>query len=137
MHKRMIEHPLLRMVLIVCGWIAVTLGVAGIFLPVLPTVPFLLLASACFAKSSEVFHEWLVRHDRLGPLLQDYLNGEGIPLRAKVSAVVMICSSISVSALFFVDSPRLKLALVAIALVLCGYLLSRPTLPRNGRGNRQ
>lgn len=137
MRKRRIEHPLLRMVLIVSGWIAVILGVVGVFLPLLPTVPFLLLAAACFAKSSEVFHEWLVRHDRFGPMLQDYLNGEGIPLRAKMSAVVMICSSISISLLFFIDSPRLKVALVAIALVICGYLLSRPTLPRNGRGNRQ
>lgn len=137
MHKKRFEHPLLRMVLIISGWIAVILGVAGIFLPVLPTVPFLLLASACFAKSSEVFHEWLVRHDRFGPLLHDYLNGEGIPLRAKISAVAMICSSISVSVLFFVDSLRLKVALVAIALIICVYLLSRPTLPRNGRENRQ
>jgi hypothetical protein len=61
------RHPALRMVLLVIGWLSVVLGVIGIFVPVLPTTPFLLLAAACFVRSSRRFYLWLVEHPRLGP----------------------------------------------------------------------
>lgn len=135
-HKNRVKNPLVRGMLIVCGWISVVSGVAGIFLPVVPTVPFLLLAAACFAKSSEVFHQWLLQHNRLGPLLHDYLNGAGIPFRAKMTSLAMICTSIPTSVIFFVDAPWLKVLLVVIAVIICGYLLLLPTAPPPGRRNR-
>src|SRR3546814_8025854 len=61
----------------------------GIFLPVLPTPPFLLLAAACFVRSSQRFYDWLVGHPRLGPWLRDYLEGNGIPLKGKVYAIAI------------------------------------------------
>ena len=125
-----VKSPVLRGVLIVCGWLVIVCGVAGIFLPVVPTVPFLLLAAACFAKSSEVFHQWLLQHNQLGPLLHGYLNGAGIPLRAKLTSLVMICTSVPTSVVLFVDSTWVKVVLVAIAVIVCGYLLSLPTAPR-------
>ena len=88
---------LLRYVLFAIGWLSVALGVIGIFLPVLPTTPFLLLAAACFARSSPRFYQWLVEHPRLGPWIRDYLDGNGIPLKGKVYAIGLMWLSIGVS----------------------------------------
>lgn len=129
MHLNKVKNPFLRGVLIVCGWLAIVCGVAGIFLPVVPTVPFLLLAAACFAKSSEVFHQWLLQHNHLGPLLNGYLNGTGIPLRAKMTSLAMIGTSVPASIIFFVNATWAKVVLVVIAVIICGYLLSLPTAP--------
>ena len=85
------RNPWLRWLLLGIGWASVALGIAGIFLPVLPTTPFLLLAAACFVRSSRRFYLWLVGHPRLGPWICDYLDGEGIPLKGKVYAIGLMC----------------------------------------------
>jgi len=122
-----VKSALLRWILISCGWIAVAGGVAGIFLPLLPTVPFLLLAVACFSKSSERFHRWLVEHNHLGPLLRDYLRGAGIPLRAKAIAIGMVWVSFPATTILFARDFWLKILLIAVAVGVTLYLLSLPT----------
>lgn len=109
------------------GLLSTGLGILGIFLPVLPTVPLLLLAAACFARSSEKFYRWLLDHPRLGPLVGNYLDGEGVPLRAKVSAITLIWLSVSISALFLVALPWVRILLLAIATGVTLYLLWLPT----------
>jgi len=127
--KKHVKSDLLRWILICCGWFSIVAGVVGIFLPLLPTVPFLLLAAACFARSSERFHGWLVEHDHLGPLVRDYLNGGGIPLRVKRMAIGMVWISFPASAFLFVSVVWLKIALLAIAAGITLYLLLLPTIP--------
>ena len=117
---------LLRPVLLTVGFVTTALAVVGIFLPLLPTVPLLLLAAACFARSSERFHGWLLEHRYLGPLIRDYLEGTGIPLRAKLIAISMIWMSISVSVLFLVPLLPVKILLIFIALGVTVYLLRLP-----------
>jgi hypothetical protein len=63
--------------------VSVVLGVIGMFVPMRPTTPFLLLAAACFVRSSDRLYGWLLAHERLGPYVHDYMSGRGIPLRAK------------------------------------------------------
>lgn len=133
MHKNHVKNPILRWVLIVCGWISIACGVVGIFLPIMPTVPFLLLAAACFAKSSVRFHRWLTEHQHLGPLLHDYLRGAGIPLRAKLTALSMICISVPTSVVLFAEALWLKVLLIAAAVAVSGYLLFLPTAAPNDR----
>ncbi|MHB8121841.1 MAG: YbaN family protein [Desulfuromonadaceae bacterium] len=122
-----VKNVFLRWILISCGWLAVAGGVVGIFLPLLPTVPFLLLAVACFARSSERFHRWLVEHNHLGPLLRDYLRGAGMPLRAKAIAIGMVWVSFSSSTMLFARDFWLKTVLIAVAVGVTLYLLSLPT----------
>ena len=95
--RKVINNKSLRTLIAAAGLLFTGLGVLGIFLPLLPTVPLLLLAAACFARSSERFHSWLLEHPRLGPMIHGYLDGQGIPLKAKAIAIAMIWVSISVS----------------------------------------
>jgi uncharacterized membrane protein YbaN (DUF454 family) len=131
-----VKSAFLRWVLISCGWIFTLGGIAGIFLPLVPTVPLLLLAAACFARSSEKFHTWLVEHDHLGPLLRDYLHGAGIPLRVKRAAIGMIWVSFSATTLLFAQALWLKVLLIATAATITIYLLLLPTAPKEDQPDR-
>jgi len=125
---RQYEHgQFVRAILVAVGWLSVVGGVLGIFLPLVPTVPFLLLAVACFARSSERFHRWLVEHAHLGPLIRDYLQGAGIPRRAKATVIGMVWVSTSVSA-FLVPTRWVQVLLLLIAAALTWYLFRLPTL---------
>lgn len=73
----------LRYVCLAVGVVALALGIIGMFLPMWPTTPFLLLAAACFVRSSERLYTWLIEHERLGCYVRDYMSGKGIPLKAK------------------------------------------------------
>lgn len=119
--------PILRWTLLLSGLIAVALGVLGIFLPVLPTVPFLLLAVACFTRSSERFYNWLIDHAHLGPMIRPYLDGNGLKRTTKFKAVGLVWISITISVLLISARPWLQGILILIALSVTIYLLRLPT----------
>ncbi len=119
--------PVLRWALLLSGLIAVALGVLGIFLPVLPTVPFLLLAVACFTRSSERFYNWLIDHAHLGPMIQPYLDGKGLKRTTKFKAVGLVWISITISVLLISTRPWLQGTLILIAISVTIYLLRLPT----------
>jgi len=125
--NRRVRHPVLRWALLIIGLTATVLGIIGIFLPLVPTVPLLLLAAACFARSSERFHTWLIEHRHFGPLISDYLKGSGMPRRAKVSAITLVWLTIPPSALFVVPMLWGKILLFAVAAGITLYLLRLPT----------
>jgi len=120
-------HPVLCWALFVVGMIAVGLGVIGIFVPLLPTVPFLLLALACFARSSQRFYSWLRDHVHLGPLLRPYLQKEGIPRGARLKAIGLLWASIGFSVLFLIEAVWVRGGLLVIGLCVTLYLLRLPT----------
>ena len=76
--------------LIVCGCMAMILGIMGIFLPLLPTTPFLLLAAACFFRSSPRLYQWLINHKQMGPYIRNFREHKAIPLKAKIISVSMV-----------------------------------------------
>lgn len=126
---RQSRSPAVRYVLLVVGWLAVALGVIGIFLPVLPTTPFLLLAAACFVRSSRRFYLWLVNHRHLGPWIRDYLEGNGIPLKGKVYAIGLMWVSIAFSC-YLVPLPWARGFMLTSAVLVTVYILRQKTLDR-------
>lgn len=126
-HPVLISHStILRLALIIVGLACTALALLGIFMPLLPTVPLLLLAAACFARSSERIHGWLLGHPHLGPLILNFQNGQGMPLRAKVSAIALVWVTIPVSVLFFIPLLWVKVSLIVIGLSVTIYLLRMP-----------
>jgi uncharacterized membrane protein YbaN (DUF454 family) len=116
----------LRWVLLVGGWVFVLLGVAGALLPVLPTTPFILLAAACFARSSERFYAWLLDNRVFGPLIRDWRAHRAMPRHAKRVAIAAIVVFLGSSAVFFVENPWGRAALVATGVALVTFLLRIP-----------
>lgn len=121
------KHAYLRVVLVVAGSVSLFLGILGIILPLLPTTPFLLLAVACYARSSEKLYHWLLNHRLLGTHIRNYREGKGIPFRAKVTALSLLWLSIGYSALFLVPLLLVKLLLLFIALGVTIHILSIKT----------
>ncbi len=106
--------------LIFFGTVCVGLGVLGIFLPLMPTTVFLLLAAYCYSRSSDRFHQWLLNNRWLGKYLKNYKSGQGISLRQKVTTIAILWLSIGFSIWFVAGSfwPTLLLATIAIGVTI-------------------
>ena len=113
-----------RPILIAFGLLFVGLAVLGMFLPVLPTTPLLLLALACFARSSEQLHGWLLSHRVFGPFLKHWQETRSMPRRAKIAAVASIVFVGGTSVFFFVEGIELKFAVAGILLIPIVIVLS-------------
>lgn len=111
-----------------CGIVAMGLGILGAFLPVLPTTPFMLLAAACFARSSPRLHRWIVEHPTFGPPVRDWQAHGAISRRAKTMAITAMGA---VFALSLVLGLRWEvLAVQGLALIGAGsFILTRPSPP--------
>lgn len=94
----MISEKMIRGVLFVAGGLSLLLGIIGAFLPLLPTVPFVLLTAMCWGRASPRFHAWLLNHQTFGPMVRDWRERGAIPRRAKYLAwTMMTVSCISVT----------------------------------------
>lgn len=131
---RTARDKLVRAALIAAGSLSVGLGVLGIVLPVLPTTPFLLLAAACYLRSSRALHRWLLTNRVFGEYIRRYMGGEGLPLPLKVSTLVMLWLSLGASAFFAVPSRLwwVRLILLAVGLGVTAHLLSIKTSRKGG-----
>ena len=130
---KVINHKGVRLLLIGAGFLFTGLGVLGIFLPLLPTVPLLLLAAACFARGSDRCYRWLLDHRHLGPIVRSYLHGHGIPRRARWTAITLVWLTIPLTVLLAAIPLWSKGLLLVIGLGITTYLLRLPTLPQADR----
>jgi uncharacterized membrane protein YbaN (DUF454 family) len=109
------------------GLLSVGLAIVGTILPVLPTVPLVLLAGFFFSRSSERFDRWLVEHRLFGPIIRDWRAGLGFTIRAKVIAAVAIIISFSLTLVVAVESTVGRIGMIALAVSVIAYVVSRPT----------
>ena len=116
------EGPI-RVLLIVLGTICVGLGVIALFLPVLPTTPFLLLAAICYARSSERFYHWLVSNRWCGEFIKNYREGRGIPLKLKVFTILLLWITIGSTAFLVVSQWWIRWILLGIAVAVTIHLV--------------
>jgi uncharacterized protein len=114
-HQTPQDNFMKRMLLIISGFLAVGFGFAGVFLPVLPTTPFLLLAAYCFARSSDRFYSWLISNRICGEYIRNYRAGRGMTLPHKIFVLALLWSLISYSAFLAVKLPWVRILLIIIA----------------------
>ena len=112
----------------ILGWLFLSLGVIGLFLPLLPTTPFLLLAAASFTRSSDRFYSWLINHPMMGTYIRNYREHHAITLQAKIVSLGALWIVIGASALFVVTALWLRLLLLAIACGVTIHLLRMKTM---------
>lgn len=128
-------NPFKRILLIIAGILSLVLGVIGAFVPLLPTVPLVLLAAYCFGRSSEKLHQWLLRHRYFGPIIENFQAGKGIPRRVKYRAIIVLWLSMGMSA-WIVGRLPLQLMLAVIGLGVTIYLWRLPEY-NNGSSQKQ
>ena len=117
-----------RLIWLAVGIIAVGLGAIGVFLPLLPTTPFVLLAAFAFARSSPRLHNWLLEHRFFGPLIENWRKYGAIGPAAKIAGVLSLLAVILLSVLF--HAPAYVLAIQGVVLGLSGtFILTRPSPP--------
>ncbi|MBI5382497.1 MAG: YbaN family protein [Opitutae bacterium] len=121
----------MRGVFFVAGLVAVVAGVVGIFVPLLPTTPFLLLAAYCFSRSSPRLHGWLLAHPRLGPPIRDWQSHGVIRPRAKALALILITACAAWLIVVHGTSACGRIALIAGYALLAAFLATRPSRPPN------
>jgi len=112
---------------IAAGTISLGIGAIGIFVPLLPTTPLLLLSAACYLRGSKRMHHWMLNNKWFGAYIRNYKEGRGIPLRAKVLIVALLWIAIGYSA-YLVNPFLVQIVLVAIAVMVSMHIVALPTL---------
>ena len=123
-----IENNLRRWLLITTGTIFVGLGALGVFLPLLPTTPFLLLAAALYIRSSKRLYNWLITNKWFGTYIKNYREGKGISLTTKIVSIALLWITIGYSVIFVVNILIFQILLILIAVGVTIHLVLVKTL---------
>jgi uncharacterized membrane protein YbaN (DUF454 family) len=129
LNSRIRKQKVVRALFFILGTFSLALGAIGIFLPILPTTPFLLLSAACYMRSSERMHKWLLNNRWFGNYIKNYQEGKGIPMKTKILAMAVLWGAIIFSAFIVLDEVLIaQIALLAIALGVSIHLVRLPNL---------
>lgn len=115
-----------KIALIIAGTVALSLALIGIFVPLLPTTPLLLLASFCYVRSSKKLYNWLINHKWFGSYIYNYLTYRAVHSRTKIHALLLLWFSLTVS-MIIVDRFIITLLLVTIGLAVTLHIVSLKT----------
>lgn len=119
---------IIRYVYVVLGILFCVLGVIGIFVPLLPTTPFLLLSAALFFRSSPRLYHLLLNYPHLGPYIRNFREHKAIPLRIKIISVSLVWLTILHAVFFLLDYWILEILLLILAVCISVYILHFRTL---------
>jgi hypothetical protein len=106
-----------KIVFTLVGTISLLIGLIGIILPVIPTTPFILFSAWCYYRGSERFHDWLVNHPYLGPIVEEYGNGEGMTKESKIKAIILTWTAVLMTAVFILQSLLMRAIIIVIAVI--------------------
>ena len=112
-----------RRLLIVAGTLCTGLGIIGIFIPILPTTPFLLLAAACYMRSSERFYQWLINNRIFGAYVRNYIEGRGMPIRIKIFTILLLWLAIGLTIAFGVQNTVVRIVLICVAIGVTAHIV--------------
>ena len=121
--------PVVRYLYIILGVIFLSLGIIGVFLPILPTTPFLLLTSFCFLRSSKRLYNWLVNHRIFGVFIYNYLTYKSATRNTKIGTLIFLWASLFISSLF-ISLLSIKLVLLAVGIGVTIHICTLRTLVR-------
>ncbi len=124
-------------IFVVAGTISLGLGAVGVFLPILPTTPFLLLSAACYYKGSERMHRWLLSNKLFGSYIRNYKGGKGISQMGKIFTLFLLWITICYSALFMVNNYIVQIVLFAIAIAVTIHIMTLPTFRKSQSFKRE
>jgi len=122
-----------RKLLFIAGTLATGLGILGIFVPILPTTPFLLIAAACYMRSSQKFYNWLLNDRFLGAYIKNYLQGKGMPLKVKILTVTLLWITIGLSVWFVAQNAIIRVILILVAIGVTTHITRIKTFKVNQR----
>ena len=119
-----------KVILVSSGTLFLIIGIIGIFIPLLPTTPFLLLAAACYIRGSKKFYNWLIKNKWLGEYIKNYQEGRGVPLNVKIITIIVLWLTIMISIIIFVSNFIIQIILFFIAIGVTIHILTIKTLNR-------
>ena len=126
-NEKKASQKLVRVLFFVAGSIFLALGAIGVALPVLPTTPFLLLALACYCRSSERMTYWMLNNKYFGNYIRNYKEGKGIPLKTKLFAITILWITLVYSAIFIIPILIAQVILFGVAVAVTLHLIRLPT----------
>jgi len=111
-----------RRILIGAGTLSTGLGIIGVFVPILPTTPFLLLAAACYMRSSERFYRWLINDRIFGAYVRNYIEGKGMPVKTKMFTILLLWLTIALTVAFAVENMVVRIILLCVAVGVTAHI---------------
>ena len=121
--ERKFRHKIIDALIFIGGMVSLIIGIIGIVLPVIPTTPLLLLAAACFAKSSKKFYNWLMNNRILGTIIKNYKEGKGMPIKTKIFTLSTLWITIMITIFFFVKILWVQIILWIIVIAVSTHII--------------
>lgn len=126
----MIKKSVQKYILASIGLLSVVLAIIGIFIPLLPTTPFLLLAAGCFVRSSDRLYKWLIKHKWLGPYIRNYREHKAVTRKVKITTLILLWGTIGYTAFRVISYWPLRILLLLIAIGVTIHIMSMRTLTK-------